>query len=206
LKPNRTATNRSTPGGGSTLGTAFITGTDQRTPGHGGSLVLVSGAKVITNVAGNFPVFAIQELDFVPPQIEVELDIKPGNAFNPINPRARSAVPVAILGSDTFDVADASTLAFGPAAAPLAHRNGPHPKDANHDDIPDVLAHFLTEESGIASGDTEACVTGELLDGTPFEGCDEITTQTPSGKCGLGFELALVLAPLGWLTARRRRG
>jgi hypothetical protein len=140
--------------------------------------------------------------------LTVNVSVKPGNDVNPINPKSRGVIPVAILGSDTFDVADvdASTLAFGPAGAPFAHRNGPHPKDANDDGIPDLLAHFLTGEAGIASGDEEACVTGELLDGTPFEGCDAITTQTPSGRrCGLGFELALMLAPLGWIYGRPRR-
>jgi hypothetical protein len=91
--------------------------------------------------------------------------------------------------------------AFGPDAA-LAHRNGPHVKDANHDGLDDLLAHFLTEDSGIAFGDTEACVTGELLDGTPFEGCDEIRTVP---GCGMGFELALLLPPLMWLRRRGRR-
>jgi hypothetical protein len=108
----------------------------------------------------------------------IGIDIKPGSHGNSINPFSRGAIPVAILSSDTFDVwdVDVATLAFGPDGAPLAHRKGPHVKDANHDGLDDLLAHFSTEESGIAPGDEEACVTGELLDGTPFQGCDSIRT------------------------------
>lgn len=36
----------------------------------------------------------------------VNLDIKPGSCPNPVNPKARGKVPVAIVGSDAFDVND----------------------------------------------------------------------------------------------------
>jgi hypothetical protein len=136
--------------------------------------------------------------------LAVEIDIKPRSDSNPINPFSRGVIPVAILGSDTFDVADVdvATLAFGPDGAVPAHPRGGHPQDVNDDGFTDLLSHYSTLETGIALGDTEACVTGETLDGTPLEGCDNISTTAP---CGNGFAVALVAPPLLWIGRRGRR-
>ncbi len=135
--------------------------------------------------------------------IPVDIDIKPGSDPNSINPMNMGRVPVAILGSDTVGVMDVDpdTLAFGPSGAALAHANGPHFDDVNDDGFTDLLGLFVTKETGIAFGDTEACLTGEI-DGNPFEACDDIRTVP---GCGIGFELALLLPPLMWVYGRHRR-
>jgi hypothetical protein len=132
-----------------------------------------------------------------------EVDIKPGSVRNPINPFTRGLIPVAILGSESFDVMDVDpdTLAFGPSGAGLAHSKGPHYDNVDGDGFTDLLAHFRTQDAGIGTTDPEACLTWENDDGTAFEACDDITIV---GRCGIGFELALLLPPLVWLSRRRR--
>ncbi|MDB4433404.1 VCBS repeat-containing protein [bacterium] len=144
--------------------------------------------------------------------LTVGIDIKPGSELNLVKPSSRRLIPVALLGSDTFDVADVdvTTLRFGPdGAEPVFDLTHPFVywlshRDVNRDGKKDLLSSYRTSETGIAFGDTEACLTGETLEGTPFEGCDTIATAPP---CGLGFELALLpLPPLIWLHRRRLRG
>ncbi len=135
------------------------------------------------------------------PRNDAWVDIRPGSAENPIPTFSEGVIPVALLGSPAYspDQIDGKSLAFGPDAAPLSHRNGPHRVDVNGDGRPDLLAHFRTQEAGIAPGVPEACLTGEFADGTPFEGCDAVRALP---ACGIGFELVLI-APL--LRALRRR-
>jgi hypothetical protein len=120
-------------------------------------------------------------IDFGPEyvgNIQIEIDIKPGSDPNSINPTIEGDFPVAIVGSDSFDVVDVdvSTLAFGPSDAPFDHSHGPHFEDLDGSGFTDLMSHFRIEETGIAFGDMMACLSGETLDGEPFVGCDALRT------------------------------
>jgi hypothetical protein len=109
-------------------------------------------------------------------ELTVGIDVKPGDEFNPINLSGSGVVPVAVFGSDTFDVteADVATLGFGPNRASPSHQVGAHLTDVDGDGFTDLVSHYLTAETGIAISDTEACVRGQLLDGTLFSGCTPV--------------------------------
>ncbi len=114
----------------------------------------------------------------------VEIDIKPGSDPNSINPKSKGVIPVAILGSDTFDVTDVDveTLEFGPeGATPVHDLTDPavyaeHLQDVNTDGFMDLVCHFRTQDTGIVKGNTEAALTGETVGGQLFEGTDSIRT------------------------------
>jgi hypothetical protein len=133
----------------------------------------------------------------------VAIDVRPGDAKNPVNPRSEGVIPVAILGSSVRDVTqvDVATLRFGPAGAPTAHKKCGHLEDVNGDGTIDLVTHHRVEETGIAPGHREACLVGRTRSGEALAGCDRVTVL---GACGLGYELALVLPLLASLRRRLR--
>jgi len=102
------------------------------------------------------------------------IDIKPGSDPNAINTKSMGVVPVAILGSETFDAAevDVTTLTFGPAGASPTH--GGHLEDVNSDGFTDLVSHYRQKETGLAQGDMQACINGQTNGGEPIFGCDSV--------------------------------
>jgi len=113
--------------------------------------------------------------------LEVNIDIKPGSDPNSVKPKDRGLVPVAILGSETFDVQDinVSTVLFGPGGAMAVHMEI---EDVNDDGLEDIVLQFPKKDTGIKKGDDMACITGETIDGLPFEGCDAVKTKSNKNK------------------------
>lgn len=109
----------------------------------------------------------------------VDIDIKPGSDPNSINTKSKGVIPVAILGSDTFDVTDidVTILAFGPSGASPSHDPAGHLEDVNDDGFTDLVTHYKQKETGLASGDTDACITGATTAGIPIDGCDSVKVK-----------------------------
>ena len=110
------------------------------------------------------------------------IDIKPGSDPNSINTQSMGVVPVAILGSETFDVTDVdvTTLAFGPDGASPAHDltdpivYADHLQDVNGDGFTDLVSHYHQAETGLVLGDMQACIEGETSGGDLVFGCDSV--------------------------------
>jgi len=84
--------------------------------------------------------------------------------------KSRGIIPVAILGSDTFDVldVDVTTLAFGPDGTAPAHKQGGHSTEVNDDDgITDLMSHFYlkpTKDDFNKIPELQVCIAEALYD------------------------------------------
>jgi len=114
--------------------------------------------------------------NLAPQLLAVQIDVRPDSDENPIQLGSRGVVPVVLYGEVDFAVedVDVTTLAFGPDAASVAHRNGPHYDDVDGDGLLDMILHHRIAETGLTAYDVEVCLNGETVDGMPFEGCDDV--------------------------------
>lgn len=121
---------------------------------------------------GEFLVFRLRYC----PVIEVSVDIKPGSDPNSINLGSNGGIPVAVLGSETFDTTTVDPLSVTLEGASVRLKgksgNAGSIEDVNGDGYQDLLVHVV--DFSIAEGSTEAILTGETYDGTPIQGTDSI--------------------------------
>ena len=125
----------------------------------------------------------------------VSIEVKPGGDAedrNPINLRSNGVIPVAILGSEHFDVrrVDAATVRFGPpreleagggAAARLTGDFDADDRyeDVNEDGYADIVLHFRTQETGFEDGDSTGAVAGATTAGLPIAATDTVDVFAP---------------------------
>ena len=147
----------------------------------------------------------IARLGPIDPALGAFIDIKPGSDINPVNLKSRGVLPVAIYGSEEFDVSqiDMDSLALegvGPRVKGASGRVGSL-VDINGDSILDLMLHFDMDELTIDPDAEALTLTGLLLDGSEFEGADNIRIvplgdADGSGKVD-GDDLSLLLANWG---------
>jgi hypothetical protein len=140
-------------------------------------LVVDQDATIIVADTGNQRVVTILgALPISPSMIEVTIDIKPGNPLNPVNPKSKGNIIVAILSTPDFDapsMVDKTSLTFGrtgdEASLAFCSKKG---EDVNRDGLLDQVCYFKTEVAGFQIGDTESILKGRTLDGVLIEGHD----------------------------------
>lgn len=110
--------------------------------------------------------------------LEVALDIKPGSFPSCFNNDGNGLIPVAIFGSETFDVhqVDVATVELEGLTVALKP-NGKYQAafaDVNADGYVDLSLKFKDVDGVFEPGDHFATLTGNLLDDTPFFGVGDI--------------------------------
>jgi hypothetical protein len=126
----------------------------------------------------------------VPAALEVAVDIKPGSCPNPVNVKSKGMLPVAVLGSEDFDVhsIDIASIrltgvasirsSFEDITTPVSDANECECSTEGPDGFLDLTLKFETQEIIEAVGDVndgdvlELPLTGVLSDETPIEGAD----------------------------------
>jgi hypothetical protein len=112
--------------------------------------------------------------------IKVSIDIKPESRSNVINIDWEGSLPVAIFGSENFNVRniDPATLELNSLTVKgvgKSNKHLAHYEYVNHDGYEDLVVQFEHGDNTFSVGDTIAELTGKLRDGTAITGSDTIS-------------------------------
>jgi hypothetical protein len=139
----------------------------------------------------------------------VKLDIHPQSCPNPINYKSKGVMPAAILGTEEFDVTevDVSTILLegvAPIRWSIEDVSSPSPSGdlcdcttEGFDGFDDLTLKFETQEIVASIGPAwngtsiELTITGQLLNGTPFEAIDCVLVVGSSDKMETTDQLKL---------------
>ena len=119
-------------------------------------------------------------------------------------------ITVAILTADLFDAMKVRTDTVRFAGAPPIRSEV---EDVDSDGDNDLVLYFVTEETTISLGDSEACLQGETVSGASFHGCDSVS-PIPDDDDEFEIQDLLTLIPIAlflpttlcwaWIRIRRR--
>ncbi|HKP71269.1 MAG TPA: LamG domain-containing protein [Pyrinomonadaceae bacterium] len=115
--------------------------------------------------------------------VPISIDIKPGSDINPINLGSKGTTPVALLGTEVFDVTTVDVTSIRFAGAPI--RTKPNGRlhysyeDVNSDGILDLMMHFSTVDLDLDRDSTEATLTGIGGDDRCISGTDVVRPVPP---------------------------
>ncbi len=119
--------------------------------------------------------------------LNVIIEIKPGSKRNCLNINSHGVIPVAILGSEDFDASliNPETLLFGGLKVRIRGKKRPlcSITYSDEDIYQDMVCHFEDDASNWEVGNGVATLTGNLFDGTPFEGSDSICVVSNKKRC-----------------------
>ncbi|MHC4797942.1 MAG: hypothetical protein ACYTF1_14985 [Planctomycetota bacterium] len=150
--------------------------------------------RITSWIDSDFELDAVEVLGVKP-----DLDILPSDCPNlfTVNKKGKGRIPMAILGTEDFDVSDIDTgsisiadVVFPQKTPSIKDESAPVDEDecacqVGTDGIDDLVVHFSRHDLIVALGleamvpgtEVPITVTGELLDGTPFEATDCVTLE-----------------------------
>lgn len=118
--------------------------------------------------------------------ITLDIDIRPDDANNVINLRARGVLPVLIYSTPTLDATkiNLATLRLAGASVATIGQGKPQVAEVDHnmDGLTDLLVFFRIEQLQLGPASTEARLEGVTLDLREIRGVDKVRITGPGGK------------------------
>lgn len=139
---------------------------------HGGAVMSPTSLNSLSN--GDYTLNITGVSMPVVPFVFINIEIKPGSGeYAPFNPKAKGAIPVALLGSSGFDALTVKrdSLKFGVTGYESSWlRCAKEGEDVNSDGYLDLVCHFDNQLTKFTKDDPEGILRGIAGDGREIEG------------------------------------